>query len=253
MSRYLLRSLCAATLLAFGANANANLINEFEPNPAGGDPADTTFELSGTPSTAFDLWIVSIENDGLNGTVDRAAQVTGSYDASGLAVVTVPDLENPTFTVILTDDFGGAIGDDIDPADDGTLDLSEFGTILDAVGVSDSFGDDATLYAAGLGGTNILYNGQFEPLLAYRDGATGEFLQTVTVNFGDPDQFVGVFTAGGELIPGAFSFDDPGADVTATTFGAVNPSNVIPEPGTMVLVLLGSAAGVAVRMRRTLG
>lgn len=247
-------SLALVAILAFGVNANAVMLNEFEPNPAGGDPPDTTIELSGgTPLDSFDLWILSIENDGYNGTVDRASEVSGSYDADGLAVVTVPDLENPTFTVILTDDFTGSIGDDLDAADDGNLDLSSLGTILDAVAVSDSFGDDATLYGAALGGTDILYNGQFEPLLVYRDSGTGEWLQTVTVNFGDPDQFVGVFDAAGNAIPGAFSQDDPGADVTAPTFGAANPSNVIPEPATIVMMLLASCIAGAAGMRKRLG
>jgi len=130
--------------------------------------------------------ILSLENDGLSGTVDRAANVTGAFGADGLAVVTTPDLENPSFTVVLTDSFTGAIGDDLDPADDGTLVLDSLGTILDAIGVSDSAGDDATLYGAGLGGANVLYNGQFEPLTIFRAPTTGQLFNTVTVDFGEP-------------------------------------------------------------------
>ncbi len=242
MKMRLLIALCAGMLPV--AAANAAMFNEFEPNPAGGDPADTTFELIGTPNAAFDYFILSIENDGFNGTVDRVANVSGSYDANGLAVVMVPDLENPSFTVILTDDFEGSAGDDLDAADDGVLDLSSLGTILDSVGVSDNGGDDGSLYSTILGGSDILFNGQFEPLSVFRDGTTGEWYQTVTVNFGDPDQFIGVFTAAGVEVPAA-GFD---IDPTVTTYGSTNPSFVIPEPTTAALALLGLAA-VALRKR----
>ncbi|MDU8884960.1 T9SS type A sorting domain-containing protein [Yeosuana sp. MJ-SS3] len=206
------------TSLSFG-----QMISEFEPNPAGGDPPDTTFELTGTATAAFDLWILSIENDGYNGLVDRATNVTGNFDANGRAVVMVPDLENPSFTVVLTDNFTGTTSTDIDPADDGTLDTSTFGTILDAVGVSDAFADDATMYGASLGGTDILYNGEFEPLLVFRDGTSGDWYQTVTVDFGGAGEHVGVFaaSAGSEISTGDFDIDP----TVGPTYGSVNPSN----------------------------
>ncbi|HMC01448.1 MAG TPA: T9SS type A sorting domain-containing protein, partial [Flavobacteriaceae bacterium] len=214
---YFLFSFLFIYSLSFG-----QLINEFEPNPAGTDPTDTTFELSGTASSSFDLWIISLENDGYSGVVDRATNVTGTFDANGLAVVTVPDLENPSFTVILTDAFTGAITDDLDASDDGTLDTSSLGTILDAVGVSDATADDATMYGNILGGTDILYNGEFEPLLVFRDGVTGDWYNTVTVDFGGAGEHVGVFDASGSGIEiNSVDFD---SDPTVTTFGAVNPS-----------------------------
>jgi len=226
-------------------SASAALLNEFEPNPAGGDPADTTFELSGTALDAFDLWILSLESDGFNGTVDRAANVTGSFDANGLAVVAVPDLENPSFTVILTDAFTGAIGDDLDAADDGTLDLSSLGTIHDAVGVSDNAADDGTLYGAALGGTDILYNGEFEPLLVFRDGVSGDWYQTVTVDFGGANERVGVFGAGGgaEISSSAFT-----PDASSPTFGSANPT-LVPEPATFALLSV-ALLGVVTKRRR---
>jgi hypothetical protein len=197
------------------------VINEFEPNPAGGDPTDSTFELKGTANAAFDLWILSIENDGYSGTVDRAGNVTGTFDANGLAVVTIPDLENPSFTIILTTAFTGSIGDDLDAADNGTLDTSTLGTILDAVGNSDSTADDTTLYGAALGGADILHNGEFEPLLAFRDDNTGDWYNTVTINFGQPDEAVAVFDANGNIVDANIFDIDP---TTGPTFGSTNPS-----------------------------
>lgn len=244
--RHTIATLALALLCA--ASARADFISEFEPNPAGGDPVTQDVELLGTPNAAFDLWILSIENDGYNGLVDRFSNVTGSYDAAGRAVVTIGDLENPSNTVILTDSFTGDTSTDIDPLDDGTLDLSTLGAILDAVGVSDDAGDDATLYGAILGGVDILYNGQFEPLSVFRDEVTGDWYQTVTVDFGLPTEHVGVFAAsGGAEISGAAFDIDP--TVNLTTFGSANPT-LIPEPSTLVGGLIAAVAGIGFARRR---
>ena len=239
-----------ALLLSTSAGVSAQLFSEFEPNPAGGDPDDTTIELSGDASTAFDFWILELENDGFSGIVDRAANVTGSFDASGLAIVTIPDLENPTFTVILTDNFTGAIGDDLDALDDGTLNLATLGNILDSVGVSDATADDATLYGSILGGTDILFNGQFDPLNVFRDASTGDFFQSVTVDFGEPTARIGVFAANGgpELDNADFSFDP-----TTPTLGSVNPSFgvvTIPEPSSLALLFGGLVSLTTTRRRK---
>ena len=97
--KYLWNLLIAACAMA--TTADGALISEFVANPPGDDPATQDFELAGTPLAPFDLWIISIESDGFNGMVDRSTNVMGSYDAGGLAVVTIPDLENPSFTVAL--------------------------------------------------------------------------------------------------------------------------------------------------------
>lgn len=245
MSKKRIGHMFAAGLVAsaFVGGASANIFNEFEPNPAGGDPPNTTFELLGVAGASFDLWILSIENDGFAGIVDRAANVTGTYDANGLAVVDTPDLENPSFTVILTDAFTGSIGDDLDAADDGMLDLSSLGTIFDSVGVSDAAGDDSTLYSTVLGGSDILFNGEFEPLTVFRDSNTLEWFQTVTIAFGSEDERIGVFAANGgpEIATSAFT-----PDAAGTTFGAINPT-IIPEPASLALLGLG---GIAMLTRR---
>ena len=232
------------TIAGLAAAANAQLINEFEPNPAGGDPAQQQVELSGQAGSSFDLWLLSIENDDQSsrGTVDRASNVSGVFDSNGLAVVTIDDLENPSNTLILSDAFTGSVGVDYDVANDGNLDTSAFGNVLDAVGVSDDAGDDALLYASGLGGTDILFNGQFEPLFVFRELSTGDWYQGVTVDFGDPTERLGVFAAfgGPEISPDAFT---PSA---STTFGADNP--LIPAPASAALLGLGGLA--AVRRRR---
>lgn len=226
-------------LIGISVASGAVVISEFEPNPAGSDPNPATVELAGgTSGTSFDYWLISLENDGYNGTVDRVSNILGTFDSNGLAQVLIPDLENPTFTVILTDSFTGGQGDDLDPDNDGNLELSSLGTIIDAVGISDSANDDAVLYGADLGGSNILYNGEFEPLLVFRDGSTGDWYQTVTVDFGDPTQHVGIFAAtGGSEIDKANFSSDP---TIGPNYGATNPVFVgVPEPSTGVLGLFG--------------
>lgn len=258
MSRNPLWSLCAATVfLSVGVSANAVMINEFAPNPPGTDPSPASVELLGTPGASFSGSLVFLESDPGSsnpGDVNNFASVSGTFDSNGILVAMIPDYENPAFTIVLAESFTGDTSTDVDADDDGVPeDTSTFGTIRDAIGVPDDSTNDNLLYGEDLGGTNLTFNGVFEPLLVFREAGTGELFNTVTVNFGQPDQFIGVFDNTGTLIPGAFSMDDPSADVTAATFGAVNPSNVIPEPGSVVLLLLGSAAGAAIRMRRTLG
>lgn len=236
-------ALVVAVLLAVASPVFADLISEFQPNAAGTDPDPATVELSdGTAGAAFNLWLISIENDGFDGVIDRAANVTGTYDANGLAVVSVPDLENPSFTYVLTDSFTGSVGDDIDANDDGTmLDLTSFGTILDAVGIADSTSDAMTLYGGLIGGVDLGYTGD-EPGLVFRDASTGSFFAINEPNNGT------IFDQNGMAVTGTF-------DTTPTlagTFGSINPTltAAIPEPSSLTLLGLASI-GLITRRRRS--
>ena len=88
------------------------------------------------------------------------------------------------------------------------------------MGVSDAISDDAVLYGAALGGTDILYNGD-EPQLVFRDASVGSFY-AVDDN-GLPND---VYDISGNLLNAA-DFD---ADPTVATFGAINPSYTPPPP-----------------------
>ena len=202
------------------------LLSEFEPNPAGTDPTLSTIELFGMPGEDFSGFIVAIESDpgtANPGGVNSFAAVSGTFDANGLLVVQIDDLENPSFTIVLTDTFTGDASTDFDSDDDGTIDqnTSLLGTVFDAIGVSDTSGDDGLLYGDDFGGTNVLYNGQFEPLLVFRDASGGAVYNTVTVDFGQPTERVGVFDAAGDEVDASTFDTDPTA---GPTFGAVNPS-----------------------------
>ncbi len=186
------------------------LINEFRPNPSGTDPSTSTFELLGTPGTTFSGWILSIEGDNNSGAIDRAAEVSGTFDANGILTVAVPDLENPSFTVVLTSEFNGSIGDSL--VDDAA---TQFGTVHDAIGVPDTAGDQSNLYGEALGGTDFAYTGD-EPRLIFRDSVTGGLFA-----LNDPDGGMIWDTLGNSYFPGDFN-TDPTADTD--TFGEENPT-----------------------------
>jgi hypothetical protein len=145
------------------------LINEFEPNPDGADPAMVSIELIGVPGESFTGFLSSIENDGINGTVDRVSAVSGTFDANGLLVVMIGDLENPSFTFVLSSADPG-LGTDLDATNDGTIDdiPGAFGTVYDAIGIADNASDASVSYATQLGGTSFMYSGA-EPFKFFRD------------------------------------------------------------------------------------
>ncbi len=235
--------LSTASLLALAISSSANAahhvveFNEFRPNPAGADPSTQTFELMGEAGSDFSGWILSIETDSTSGqgTVDRASQVSGIFDVNGLLTVDVPDLENPSFTVALVDSFTGTAGTtDIDTDNDGVADdLSAFGTVYDALGISDSPNDDGNQYGFQLGGDDMSSFGS-EPVLTFRDGVTGDWYSVLGGLVYDED---------GDIFNVAFD-----ADPTVATFGAANPS-AVPVPA--AVWLFGSALlGVAGVSRR---
>ena len=196
------------------------LISEFEPNPDGSDPVTVSFELSGTPGESFSGYILSIESDegGSAGTVDRAAEVGGIFNADGLLVVDVPDLENPSFTVALVDSFTGAAGEDLDLDDDGVADnVSSIGVVYDAIGIADTVADQTFLYGAQLGGTDFAFTGA-EPELVFRDASTGDLF---AVNVVGADATGEVFNVAGVDVTSAIFDTDPTA---GATFGAINPT-----------------------------
>ena len=189
-------------------------ISEVLANPPGNDPDTQEVELLGTPGAAFDLWLVSIESDpgGSNpGDINNFENVTGTYDADGRAVLEIDDLENPSFTLVLCDDFTGDTDTDIDTDDDGMIDdSSTIVGVQDAIGIIEDVDDPG--YGTELGGDDFIANGNSsDPLIVFRDGTTGTWYAV------DPDLMV--YDTSGAVVTGTFDLDP-----TISTFGSVNPS-----------------------------
>ncbi|SIO33634.1 Predicted extracellular nuclease [Rhodovulum sp. ES.010] len=198
-----------------GYGALSPVINEFQPNPDGADPAIQTVEIKGSSGAAFEGRLYSVEADSSDaGRIDRVAPVSGTFDENGLLTVEVPDLENPSFTYILTGDDAFAVEDEVVRVDT-PASLARLGTVLDAIGVPDSAGDEANLIGAELGGTDFSYTGA-EPELIFRDRETG-VLYAVNDAVAPSAEAV---AADGTVVP-LGSFD---ATPVTDSFGAVNPS-----------------------------
>ncbi|MEO0972440.1 MAG: hypothetical protein AAFX85_05035 [Pseudomonadota bacterium] len=224
----------ALAAAAFGATtAHGALINELQPNPAGGDPSEQTIELLGVAGDSFSGSVLTIDSDNAIGTVDRLTNVSGTFDANGLLTVDVSDLENPSFTIVLVgDDATVSVGDDLDTDGDGMLDgLMGLGTVFDAINIPDASADEFVSYADQLGGTSLSFIG-VEPELLFRDATTLELIAIDGLNGL-------VFDAAGNVLdPGMFDMDP-----FMTTFGAVNPAATAVVPGPAALLLFASALG----------
>lgn len=176
-----------------------------------------SIELMGTPTMAFSGFIITIEGDPgtSTGVIDRSTAVSGTFDANGLLVVTVPDLENPSYTLILSS-ASPAVGTDVDADDDGVLDdPSVFGTVFDAIGIRDDANATTLLYGDQLGGVDFPFTGD-EPGIVFRDPNSGNVL--FAVNDPSDNEVIGQDGT-------VYTFDEFGSDPTMPTFGTPNPAN----------------------------
>ncbi len=183
------------------------LINEFEPNPPGRDPSIQNIELVGTPNTSFTGVLVSVEadNDAASasiGKVEYIEAISGNFDANGVLVASIPNLENPSYTLILLNTFSGSIGDALNVT---TIQPD----VLDAIGLLDNNSDAPNLIADQLGGVNIIAPSRVEPTLLFRDSVSNAIY--VVIN-GD------IFDVNGDDIP-VTNFD---GDPTTPSFGVAN-------------------------------
>lgn len=152
-------ALGAASLVTTDAGASTlPVINEFSASTAGTDVEYV--EIYGAPSTDYSAYkVLEIEGDaGSAGVVDEVIAL-GTTDANGLYLVNLPAnaLENGTLTLLLVQDFTGALGNDFDTDDDGAFDATPWTAIVDAVTVNDGGAGDQTYGVPTLG---VSYDGQ---------------------------------------------------------------------------------------------
>ncbi|MCG8670049.1 MAG: VPLPA-CTERM sorting domain-containing protein [Pseudomonadales bacterium] len=231
-------AISSAIAMAALSTANAAMINEIEPNPAGQDPSTQFVELLGDVNTAYTGTLLSIESDGgsSTGRVDRIYDISGNFDSNGLLTVSIGDLENPSNTLILMDSFSGDTTTDIDLDNDGVADnLATFGVVEDALGVSDNNSD--YFYGDDFGGVNLTNVGG-EPTLTFRDANSLDWVQIVGGT---------AYNAAGEELDSALFNLDP----AGSTFGAVNPEYApVPVPAAVWLMLSGLGVVAGVRRKK---
>lgn len=202
------------------------------------DPSTQDIEISGIPLGPYAGFLSTIDIDGGTGTIDSQTPISGNYDANGLAVITVGDLENPGFTLVFSTGDGGGLGTDLDAVNDRVLDsVVAFGTVYDAISIPDD-NTDSGYYGGQLGGADFVYSGD-EPKLVFRDGLTGAWYAVNDQGF-VPENVFDIY--GNQVANNLFS-----ADPEVTTFGALNPT-LIPEPSVGLLALVGCLA--LYRLRR---
>ncbi|WP_438853517.1 ExeM/NucH family extracellular endonuclease [Agromyces sp. M3QZ16-3] len=119
------------------------VINEFSASTVGTDVEYV--EILAEPGTDVSGYrVLEIEGDSNSamGTVDEVISF-GPVDGSGRSLAWLPAnaLENGTISLLLVSGFTGALGDDLDADNDGTLDAAGF-EILDSVAVNDGGAGD---------------------------------------------------------------------------------------------------------------
>jgi len=147
---------------AFPAAAAPPVINEFVANHVGTDTHEFVEILGNVSTDYFALTILEIEGDGSGAGVIDSALPVGSTDAGGLWV-TGYMIENGSMTLLLVENFTGAVGDDLDADNDGVFDSMPFGAIIDQVAVFDGGASDhvygSTVLVGGFDGVGFTPGG----------------------------------------------------------------------------------------------
>jgi hypothetical protein len=145
---YCWAAILVSALLSLGVDsalAELPVINEFLADHLGSDTHEF-IEIYGDPNTSYAIYtILVIEGDTSSNTgrIDDVFPV-GMTDNGGFWTTgfLAGDLENGTMTLLLVEDFYGSVGDDLDPNDDGQLDVLPFLSIVDDVAVQDEDGGE---------------------------------------------------------------------------------------------------------------
>ncbi len=183
-----LREITPGTANACSIPVSEVFINELR---ISGSPDAEYFELQGDPGTSLDgLTYVVLSGEFSPGQIDEAVDLTGySIPVDGFFVTAnstaassfgiTPDLSDslsffgsPT-THMVVSGFTGSVGNDLDTNNDGNLDSTPWGAVVDSVSLID--GDGTTDYS--YSNTVVGPDGSFTPAGTYRcdDAPTGSF------------------------------------------------------------------------------
>lgn len=184
------------------------VFNEFRISTPGATDDDSNFielvEINGANGVSTDgLTIIALQGElftTANGQTQVPSQIVGvfsldggSSDENGFMLLSGSGLGNVSFdsgdlnsggfdppgapwTFLLVSGFTGANGNVLDPGGDGTLDITPWTAVLDAVSLDDS-SNNAVQYAPGLGGVTVLSIDTFTPAAIARvPDQTGAFV-----------------------------------------------------------------------------
>jgi hypothetical protein len=260
-----LATLSATTLVTIAVHAQVSL-NELFINPPGTDNGFEFVEIrTGSPSVSLDsYWFIGIEGDGAaSGTVDFAYNLSAfSSGANGYLLIRdaasvlspapdaaaaigvqdfAPDLENGSNTYLLVRNFTGTVGQDLDTDGDGIAETTPWTSVADGISLIENDGAANVGYAAQFGYTIFPAQANFNADALYRltDGtwAGSDTIGTGTGPFTVDSTRAAVAGSGSAELQGTL------------TPGSANAIAVVPEPGTIALLIAGAAGLVALRRR----
>ncbi|MEP0263022.1 lectin-like protein, partial [Dokdonia sp.] len=207
---------CMATITLVSNVDYDVLISEYQPVEGDGT-SDQQIEIIGKAGESFAGTFVVIEGDvntGEEGLVVAAYELSGVFDPNNLLVTTISNIPDPTHTVVLTSSFSGTVGTTNIDNGDGTVDVSVFGLILDAIGITNGAVccPIDVIYGEEFGGTDLPYIGG-QASAIFRDASVGDFYQ---ISLSTGDLYDNTAT-----IVDASSFNT--TPTLAGTFGSINP------------------------------
>ena len=170
------------------------LLSEIRRDQDGTDN-DEYFELAGAPGTdlsAYTYLVIGDNTAGASGVIEAVVDLSGqAVPASGYFVAaeatftlgtadltTTLNFENDdAVTHLIVTGFTGADGDDLDPDDDGDLDVTPWTAVADAVGLADDelFPEGEFAYGAALGFVDVSTGQDSPPEHVFRDGTVGSW------------------------------------------------------------------------------
>ena len=193
------------------------IMSEFEPSPIGANPAIARFEMKGMPGTYFSGSVVSIDSKTIQREIKHVNNVEGTFDVNGSLTVNIEEFQDASHTVVLTQGLRVRVGDLLDSDSNGEIDdVSQIGSVVDAIGIPGAENEEAFLAGKILGGLNFKYIGG-KPFLVFRDDCTLKWYASYR-GLGKTE----VSDRSGDRVTNIFDFDK---NPTVNTFGQTNPRN----------------------------